>query len=118
MGRPHDVTEPPAPPLCLVVRRRTAPDGATVVALAGELDLTGEEQVREAVMACRGERVVVDLSGLELIDARGVAALLEADRLLAEAGGSMQLRGARGIVDLVLTTLHAKGLLDGLLEPR
>jgi anti-anti-sigma factor len=74
----------------------TADDGAVRVRLDGELDLGTADQltglVDERVRAgCRS--LVLDLAGLALCDARGLAAFLAADRALADAGGELTMTG-------------------------
>ena len=61
-------------------------DGATVVHLAGELDLYNAHEVRNALVeqaAGEPERVVVDLSGVEFIDSTALGVLIEARTKLA-----------------------------------
>jgi anti-sigma B factor antagonist len=56
-------------------------DGATVVALAGELDLYNANEVREALLACCAEeppRLVVDLTDVTFIDSTALGVLIEA----------------------------------------
>ncbi|OAN52323.1 anti-anti-sigma factor [Paramagnetospirillum marisnigri] len=56
-------------------------DGATVVTLAGEVDLSHSPTLRKALMELMFEKkpvVVVDLSAVEYIDSSGVAGLVEA----------------------------------------
>jgi anti-anti-sigma factor len=56
-------------------------DGATVVRLAGELDLYNAHTVREALIACCEEtppRLVVDLSEVKFIDSTALGVLIEA----------------------------------------
>jgi anti-anti-sigma factor len=98
----------------LVLCHRSAPGGEDVIALAGELDLAGEDRVRDALASCRSSRVVVDLALLDFIDARGVAALCDAGELLEAAGAQLEVRGAHGIVRRVLEQLRADGLLGDL----
>jgi anti-sigma B factor antagonist len=56
-------------------------DGATVVHLAGELDLYNAHEVREALVACTDEspaRLVVDLAEVKFIDSTALGVLIEA----------------------------------------
>jgi anti-anti-sigma factor len=92
---------------------RREPGCRQVVSIYGELDLAGEDYVRRVLGSVDARRVVIDLAGLEFIDARGVGALLRAGQRLQSAGGQMELRGARGVVRRVLVLLQ----LDGLLTP-
>jgi anti-anti-sigma factor len=53
-------------------------DGAPVVEVTGEVDLSTAGQVEQAITqaAAGGARVVVDLSGVAFLDSSGVTALL------------------------------------------
>ena len=56
-------------------------DDATVVSLAGELDLYNAGVVRDALLACCAEspeRLVVDLSAVTFIDSTALGVLIEA----------------------------------------
>jgi anti-sigma B factor antagonist len=64
--------------------------GATVVRLAGELDLYNAHEVREALIGCCDEspdRLVVDLSDVKFIDATALGVLIEARTKLANRKG-------------------------------
>ena len=63
--------------------------GHVVVALYGELDLVDAAAVEAALkaVAAREPRIIVDLAGLEFIDASGVAALSRGRRHARNAGG-------------------------------
>ena len=65
-------------------------NGATVVRLAGELDLYNAHAVREALIACTEEspdRLVVDLSGVNFIDSTALGVLIEARTRMANRKG-------------------------------
>jgi anti-sigma B factor antagonist len=65
-------------------------DGATVVHLAGELDLYNAHEVREALIACTGEapdRLVVDLGEVKFIDSTALGVLIEARTRMANRKG-------------------------------
>jgi anti-sigma B factor antagonist len=78
-----------------------------VVALHGELDLVDAEAVTDAlgVVAARGPRIIVDLSGLDFIDASGIAALSRGRRRARSAGGDLLLAAPRQRVRRVLAIL-------------
>ena len=64
-------------------------DGATVVSLAGELDLYNADAVRQTLHECAAEgpeRLVVDLSGVTFIDSTALGVLIEARSELADRG--------------------------------
>lgn len=68
-----------------VLVRRTL-DINTAPALAEEID---------KVVAARPTKVVVDLSGLDLIDSSGVAALVKLYKGVRNTGGTVTIAGAR-----------------------
>ncbi len=60
--------------------------GATVVHLAGELDLYNAHEVREALLGCTEEspeRLVVDLAEVKFIDSTALGVLIEARTRMA-----------------------------------
>ncbi|MEU8344805.1 STAS domain-containing protein [Spirillospora sp. NPDC048832] len=72
--------------------------GVAHVAAAGELDIAtsadfGIELAR--MIDEHGPDVMIDASAVTFCDARGVAALVAADRLARRRGGSVTLTGAR-----------------------
>ena len=82
-------------------------DGHVVVALRGELDLMGAADVKGALGALTAlePRIIVDLSGLEFIDASGVAALLHGRRQARNAGGYLLLAAPQRLVQRVLAII-------------
>ena len=78
-----------------------------VVALYGELDLVDAQAVADALgaVAARGPRIIVDLSGLEFIDASGIAALSRGRRRARCAGGDLLLAAPQQRVQRVLAIL-------------
>jgi anti-sigma B factor antagonist len=78
-----------------------------VVALHGELDLVDARALADAleVVAAREPRIVVDLSGLEFIDANGIAALSRGRRRARGAGGDLLLAAPQQQVQRVLAIL-------------
>lgn len=81
--------------------------GHVVVALHGELDLVDAAAVAAALMtvAAREPRIIVDLAGLEFIDASGVTALSRGRRLARKAGGDLLLSAPQRPVRLVLAII-------------
>ncbi len=72
------------------------PDGSTVLAVVGELDLASAAHFREAVGAAMGtgaRKVVVDLSGSDFIDSSGIGALMWAEHRLQAVGGELRTTG-------------------------
>ena len=81
--------------------------GYAVVALRGELDLMDAADVADALeaFAAREPRIIVDLSGLEFIDASGVAALARGRRHARDAGGDVLLAAPQRMVRQVLAII-------------
>jgi anti-sigma B factor antagonist len=79
-------------------------DGHVVVALRGELDVTGAAEAEAAITAlvARDRYLVIDMSALDFIDCSSLGALLPA-RALARRGG--------GDVVLAAPQPHARRLL-------
>jgi anti-sigma B factor antagonist len=81
--------------------------GHVVVALRGELDLLYAPAVATALgaLAARRPRIIVNLAGLEFIDASGMAALARGRRHARQAGGNLLLAAPRRPVRRVLEIL-------------
>jgi len=87
--------------------------GHVVVALHGELDLVDAAAVAAAlrVVAAREPRIIVNLAGLEFIDASGIAALSIGRRHARNAGGDLLLAAPQSLVRRVLAIIWE---VDGL----
>ena len=73
-------------------------DKATTLAVRGSLDINTAPHVADEVDRIINEKpktVVVDLSGLDLIDSSGVAALVKLYKGVRSAGGMITISGAR-----------------------
>jgi anti-sigma B factor antagonist len=81
--------------------------GHAVVTLFGELDLVDAAAVAAALraVAAREPRIIVDLAGLEFIDARGIAALSRGRRHARDAGGDLLLAAPQRLVRRILAIL-------------
>jgi anti-sigma B factor antagonist len=86
-------------------------DGHVIVALRGELDILDAAGVAGALTAvtAREPQVIVDLAGLDFIDASGLAALVRARKHARRAGGDLLLAAPQ---ERVLEVLAVTGLLD------
>ena len=82
-------------------------DGHVIVALRGELDLADAADVTVVLGALIAlePRIIVDLSGLEFIDASGVTALSRVRRHARDAGGDVLLAAPQRMVRLVLSII-------------
>jgi anti-sigma B factor antagonist len=81
--------------------------GYVVVTLRGELDLMDAAAVAAAlgVVAAREPRIIVDLAGLEFMDASGVAALSRGRKHARNAGGDLLLAAPQRQVRRVLAII-------------
>jgi anti-sigma B factor antagonist len=68
-------------------------DGRILMALSGELDVTGAAAAEAAItaLAARGQWLIVDLSALDFMDCSSLSALLRVQRLVRQAGGDLVL---------------------------
>ena len=74
------------PPVASIDKR----DGATVIALTGELDLYNAEDVRASLLECCADEpavLVVDMEQVTFIDSTALGVLIEARSRLADRGG-------------------------------
>ena len=87
---------PPPPFLTIHAEHRR---DAYVIALEGELDLSGCPDLDFALSAAertRANRIVLDLEELTYIDSSGLEALLEATRRSAKNGNRLELTRGKG----------------------
>jgi anti-sigma B factor antagonist len=71
---------------------------STTLTVRGSLDINTAAQLAEEIDRVVGEKpklVVVDISGLDLIDSSGVAALVKLYKGVRTAGGNVTISGAR-----------------------
>jgi anti-sigma B factor antagonist len=71
----------------------TEKDGATIVALSGDVDLQTSPIVRQGLLECleSHDKVLVDMSQVSYIDSSGVASLVEAFQVSRKKGSSFAL---------------------------
>lgn len=87
--------------------------GATVLALAGELDHDTAEPLRAALEAARAAgrpRLLVDFSKLEFCDSTGLNVLLHNRLAVQESGGSLELIGLHQPIKRMFHITGADGL--------
>ena len=87
---------------------------ASVLALAGELDLAVADHVRAALDATDGTRIIVDLSMLTFLDSSGLAVFIRAKR----DGKDIRLRAPSAQVAHAISVAGLTGLIDTEPEPR
>jgi anti-sigma B factor antagonist len=75
------------------------------ISLTGSCDLATAPHLRQTLQGLQPpdvQEIVLDVSNLEFIDSTGLGVVLGAMRRLREAGASLSISGARGIVRRVL----------------
>ena len=84
-------------------------DGLVIVSLRGELDLVDAATVAAELrsLAARGQWIIVDLSGLDFIDAAGATALSRGRTVARSAGGGLLLLAPQPRVQRVLSLIWA-----------
>jgi anti-sigma B factor antagonist len=88
-------------------------DGNFVVTVAGDLDIVTSPALDECLTKAQGQgnRVVLDLSGVDFMDTSALAVIVGHWKRLEAAGGSLALAGARY---RYTKTLWITGLADRL----
>jgi len=68
-------------------------DGRVVVALRGDLDVTGAADAEAAIMVlvARGQGLIIDMSALDFIDCAALGALLRVRGIVRRGGGDVVL---------------------------
>ncbi|MFI7603182.1 SigB/SigF/SigG family RNA polymerase sigma factor [Actinoplanes sp. NPDC049681] len=91
--------------------------GVLTVRVQGEVDRDTAERLRtslrHAICSAGGDRLVIDLAGVPLVDAAGVAVLLDAASAAAVAEAQLTLTGAQPYVARILGVSGLQNLLDG-----
>lgn len=80
----------------LKIESRIEEDGTAVLSLAGEVDVSNVEQVREAAVKLlegNGKRLILDLSGVEYMDSSGLGMLVGLLKRQRESGGVLAIAG-------------------------
>jgi anti-anti-sigma factor len=100
------------PPPSFTIEAADGPD-AYVIRVEGELDLAGTSDLESALADAersRADRILVDLEGLDFIDASALGILVSAYRRSAEDGNRLSLTRGTGEVARVfrLTSLDSK----------
>ncbi|HEY3829822.1 MAG TPA: STAS domain-containing protein [Solirubrobacteraceae bacterium] len=104
----------PAPAPGSLVITSEIEDGATSIALAGELDLAGAHQLEASLDEVEREcpaRLVIDLRRLAFIDSTGLRLLLQADARARERGCELVLRPGEASVQRVFEVTGALDVL-------
>ncbi len=82
----------------LVVVEIDRRDGASLVRLSGEIDLSNVDQLQEQLNAALppDQAVVLDLTGIDYIDSQGLRLLMQLSSRQAGSGSRLQLVAPRG----------------------
>jgi anti-sigma B factor antagonist len=94
----------------LTLSTGTRPDGAVVLIVAGEIDMSNAgafaDALTEAVTGADGSRLVIDLTAVQYLDSAGLAALFaQADHIELRTGQLLApLLEISGLTEL--TTVH------------
>ena len=90
-------------------------DGVMTVRVQGEVDRDTSERLRtslrHAISSLGANRLVVDLAGVPLVDAAGVAVLLDAASAAAVADAKLTLTGAQPYVARILGVSGLQNLM-------
>jgi anti-sigma B factor antagonist len=90
-------------------------EGASVVAMTGELDVATAGSVEEALLGVEEdapERIVLDLRELRFIDSTGLSLLINADRRGRKAGRQVTIVTGSGPPRRILETVGLDTRLD------
>ena len=99
--------------LDLVVTEPTA--GVTVIAIIGELDLSSAPRLREAIIAVATRDrpgIVLDLSGVDLLDPTGLGVIFDGVKRTRALGGDLVLCGLAPHVRQDLDLLRVSEILE------
>jgi anti-anti-sigma factor len=106
-------TEGAAVPERLLITRTTTGGDASVVTLAGEVDLDGSSQLSDVLLSCvRTTPVtVVDFSEVAFLDSSGINVLISAHQAAASRGVSFRLAAPQEAVLRVLRLVGVDALI-------
>jgi len=85
-----------------------------VVFGVGELDLSGADELRNAVLVLVGAypTVTIDFTGLTFLDSSGINVLVVAHKTALDRGSRFEIRGATGIVARALEIVGVDQVLN------
>jgi anti-sigma B factor antagonist len=83
-------------------------DGATIVSVAGEVDLATAPELRDALMSAPGD-LTVDLAAVSFMDSTGLGALVAARKHTTREGHRFEVRNES---ELIEHTMKLTGLYD------
>jgi len=96
-------------------RTHTIEPGITVFAITGRLSLGNTLQSIESslkkLIDAGSRKLVVDLTELNYIDSAGIGMLVGTNGLIEQAGGTMRVAGAQGLVAKSFAVVHIDRIL-------
>ncbi|MBT3306641.1 MAG: STAS domain-containing protein [Alphaproteobacteria bacterium] len=92
----------------------TEQEDLIIVALSGDVDLKYSPDLREILLDAAGKAggIVVDMSGVMMIDSSGVASLLEAFQMARKRGKGFSLASVGSSVNKVLNLARLETVFD------
>lgn len=94
------------------LEKKVLQDGILVLQLSGDMHMGTDcqrlTQAADQLLQEPGQRVILDLTPLELIDSAGVGAIVACFSQVKKSGGTLRVAGAKGMVETVLklTQIH------------
>lgn len=88
-------------------------DGALVVQIEGEIDLSTASQFEKELLDSMGQgaNLVVDLAGVDFMDSTGIGVLVRTSKKVTANGGIMGLLSAKGSVRRVIEVSGLDGVI-------
>jgi anti-anti-sigma factor len=88
-------------------------DGATVIYIQGEIDMSTAERLRDVIEPLMGpdQTIVLDLAGVDFMDSSCLNVLAQARGTLTADGGSLILRNPSTAARRVLSIFEAEFIL-------
>jgi anti-sigma B factor antagonist len=97
-------------------RTRTIQPDVTVAEISGRLNLGNTLQSIESALHKLiddgARKLVIDLAELTYIDSAGLGMLIECNGRIEQAGGSLCIAGAKGVVAASFAVAHIERILD------
>jgi anti-anti-sigma factor len=84
--------------------------GMTLVAAAGEIDLSTRERLRECLVPLDGA-VAIDLAEVPYLDSSGIGVIIAAHKNLVARSGGLFLRNVNTPITNILTIVGLEGLI-------
>ncbi|HZP29239.1 MAG TPA: STAS domain-containing protein [Acidimicrobiia bacterium] len=88
-------------------------NGQVAVLVSGEIDMATAPRLESCLRGVTGHDVVVDLSGVTFLDSAGLAALVNARRVLRDAGYTLRTTGEQEHVRKILEIAGLLGPFHG-----